>query len=78
MVDTIVAAATAVIPATGSRECAPDDRLRRVSSTPRVLDSTAGGSEYWMLACVGMTDEYTSAFSRRDAPEFCKFVRPKK
>jgi hypothetical protein len=40
---------TVVIPATGSRECAPDDRLRRVSSTPRVLDSIAGVAEYWIV-----------------------------
>jgi hypothetical protein len=45
-----------------------------VSSTPRVLDSIAGASEYWMPACAGMTGGYTSAFSRHVAPEFCKFI----
>jgi hypothetical protein len=34
----------------GSRECAPDDRLQRVSSTPQLFDSIADASEYW-IAC---------------------------
>jgi hypothetical protein len=49
----------------------------RVSSTPRVLGSIASLSDYWMPACAGMTGGYAFAFSRRHAPEFCKFVRPK-
>ena len=44
-----VAPSTTVIPATGSRECAPDDRFRRVSSTPQVPDSIADVSEYWIV-----------------------------
>jgi hypothetical protein len=36
-------------PANGSAEWPPDDRLQRVSSTPRVLDSIAGVSEYWIV-----------------------------
>ncbi len=32
----------------------------------------------WVPACAGTTTEYTSAFSRRTAPEFCKFVHPQK
>jgi hypothetical protein len=56
----------------------PDDRLRRVSSTPQVLDSIAGVAEYLMPACAGMTGGYVSAFSQHHLPEFCKFIRPKK
>ena len=32
----------------------------------------------WVPAFAGTTIEYASAFSRHDAPEFCKFIRPKK
>jgi hypothetical protein len=56
----------------------PSYPRKRVSSTPRVLDSIASVSEYWMPACAGMTGRQTSAFSRRHSPEVCKFICPQK
>ena len=37
-----------VIPANGSAEWPPDDRLRRVSSTPQLFDFITDASEYWI------------------------------
>ena len=68
-----------VIPATGSRERAPDDRLRRGSSTPRLLGSITDVS-----GVLGpppsrrTTTECEAAISRHILPEVCIFCcRPR-
>jgi len=43
----------AVIPANGSAEWPPDDRLRRVSSTPRLLGWSPASLNTWSPAFAG-------------------------
>jgi hypothetical protein len=57
----------------------PDDRLRRVSSTPRLIDSiTAASGILDHPPSRAMTTECMSAFSRRIAPEVCMNLVPQR
>src|ERR1700675_4034339 len=60
----------------GSRVCAPDDRLREAIHRAAIVVWIA--SSLTLLAMTAEDISRASAMSRREAPEFCKIVSPKK
>ncbi len=68
--------------ANGSRECAPDDRLRDMrvpdlSSSSRIsLRSSGLRADHIFQIQLSNSDGHASAFSRRDPPEFCIIFHP--